>query len=246
MRPGLTALCLSFAVVTSLAAADRKVGIVTTVAGVPGVAGFADGPATVATFNRPTWIDLARIDRYGIRSGDIFVVDRVNKVIRRISANAVSTYNVVQRPFVVPTPVSFDFSGPFGGGIVVEPANSGCGGSEYDSGMFVASSGSEQIVMVAMTGGLAARDDVSPLIGQANVPGSADGLAGNAYPDRGTEAQFQTPTGLALSRDYAETFPFGKRRVYVADTGNHTIRQIRFGSSFEGCPQTSMVETIAG
>ncbi|MGZ7039623.1 MAG: NHL repeat-containing protein, partial [Thermoanaerobaculia bacterium] len=38
----------------------------------------------------------------------------------------------------------------------------------------------------------------------------------------------------------------GERKLFVADTGNHTIRRIGFGYSGEGCPQTSVVDTLAG
>lgn len=51
-------------------------------------------------------------------------------------------------------------------------------------------------------------------------PGLAD--------DRGQDAGFNTPQGMAMVRDV----------VYVADTGNHAIRRIR--------PHTGEVETVAG
>src|SRR5258708_27972650 len=91
MRASIGVICLLVVVIPAFAA-DRPVGVVTTVAGVPGVAGFTDGPAAVSTFNRPTWVDVARIDGWAVRSGDIFVVDRGNQTIRRIPAPGVSTY----------------------------------------------------------------------------------------------------------------------------------------------------------
>ncbi len=234
----------------SALAADKTIAVVSTVAGVPGLAGFQNGPAASATFNRPTWIDIARNGRYSPSwpaAGDIFVVDRLNESIRLISAKGVSTYNVVPALTDIPggNPINWDFGGPLGGGIVTEPLNSGCGSSQYDSGMFVASSGAHQIVLVSMVGVLGARDDVSPFIGIGNTPGSIDGRAG---PSNGNNpvAQFRTPGGLALSWDYGDSFPYDKRRLYIADTGNHTIRQIRFGSSAENCPQARTVETTAG
>ena len=242
MRASIGVICLLLVVAPAFAA-DRPVGVVTTVAGVPGLAGFTDGPVAVATFNRPTWVDVAPVSGSPARPGDIFVVDRGNQSIRRISATGVSTYQVAYLDR--PSYVAFDFGGPLGGGIVMEPPHSGCGSGQYDSGMFVSSSGSEQLVLVSMAGSVAARDDVSPLIGLANTPGSVDGTAGYAY-SKANEAQFRTPTGLARSWVYADPFPFATRRLYIADTGNHTIRQIRFTGSFEGCPQTRVVETIAG
>jgi hypothetical protein len=242
MRTSVSVACLLF-IAAAASAADRTVGSVTTVAGVPGLAGFTDGPASVATFNKPTWVDVAPASGSPSHPGDIFVVDRGNQSIRRISATGVSTYQVAY--LNQPSYVTFDFGGPLGGGIVMEPSHSGCGSGQYDSGMFISSSGSEQLLLVSMAGTLASRDDVSPLIGLANEPGSADGTAGYAY-SKANEAQFRTPTGLARSWIYADPFPFATRRLYIADTGNHTIRQIRFTGSFEGCPQTRVVETIAG
>jgi hypothetical protein len=242
MRTSIGVVCFLL-IVTSAFAADRIVGSVTTVAGISGVTGFTDGPLAVATFNKPTWVDIAPASGSLAHPGDIFVVDRGNQSIRRISATSVSTYRVGY--LNQPSYVTFDFGGPLGGGIVVEPPHSGCGSGQYDSGMFVSSSGSEQLLLVSMAGTLAARDDVSPLIGRANEPGSKDGTAGYAY-SSANEAQFRTPTGLARSWIYADPFPFSMRRLYIADTGNHTIRQIRFTGSFEGCPQTRVVETIAG
>jgi sugar lactone lactonase YvrE len=242
MRTSISVICVLLIAVAA-SAADRVVGSVTTVAGVPGLAGFSDGPLAVATFNRPTWVDVTLPSGSPVHPGDIVVVDRGNQSIRRISATAVSTYRVAY--LNQPSYVAFDFGGPLGGGIVVEPPHSGCGSGQYDSGFFVSSSGSEQLMLVSMAGTLAARDDVFPLIGRANEPGSRDGTAGYAYSNL-NEAQFRTPTGLARSWIYADPFPFSTRRLYVADTGNHTIRQIRFTGSFEGCPQTRVVETIAG
>ncbi len=65
-----------------------------------------------------------------------------------------------------------------------------------------------------------ASGSVSTLAGQAGVAGSADGV--------GTSAQFNSPTGL--SRDQAGN-------VYIADTGNHTLRKVT---------PTGIVTTIAG
>jgi len=61
---------------------------------------------------------------------------------------------------------------------------------------------------------------VSTLAGAQGISGSADG--------QGTQAQFNTPEGLAVDA-------FGN--VFVADTGNHTIRMIR---------PSGAVETISG
>ncbi len=210
---------------------------VSTLAGVPGEAGLQDGPLAQAKFNRPTWLDVARttIPKTYLDDGDIYVVDRANHVLRKISNGAVSTY-AIRQSLVNSTPFLFDFGGPFGGGIVIEPPEGGCGGSEYDRGMFVAASGLQQLVLVSFVGTLGNRDG-QQILGTAKVPGSRDG--------GDLTAQFNTPTGLARSPVYDRT-RIESRALYVADTGNHTIRRIRFLLSFEACPQARSIETLAG
>jgi hypothetical protein len=208
--------------------------VVVTVAGT-GTPGFIDGPATAAEFNKPTWIDIVPDDRPAAgEEGDIYVIDRVNQAIRKISFGNVSTYHVA-RAYYDPTPLALNFDGPFGGGIVMETANGGCGNGPYDRGFFVSLTGAEQIALVSFDGSLAARDDVSPLIGVENGAGAVNG--------GGSVARFNGPTGLARSWVYGD---YMHRFIYVADTGNNLIRRIRFGLSFEGCPQPRVVETLAG
>ena len=60
-------------------------GVVSTVAGSPGVSGSADGTGASARFNGPQGIAIDN-------GGNIFVTDRLNRTVRRIStANVVST-----------------------------------------------------------------------------------------------------------------------------------------------------------
>src|SRR5689334_4063356 len=92
---------------------------VTTVAGTPGVAGAQDGPASVATFQRPTWIDIVKESdsNDGSALDDLFVIDRANQKIRKISMGNVTTAKILD---FSRQPVPFDFGGPFGGGILIE------------------------------------------------------------------------------------------------------------------------------
>jgi DNA-binding beta-propeller fold protein YncE len=84
----------------------------------------------------------------------------------------------------------------------------------------------------------AARDDSSPLIGTGS-PGAADGNQ--------CCAQFDNPGDIALSWGYVGSgYTTLTDRLYIADTGNHTIRRIRFRQSFEACPQPYFIETEAG
>src|SRR5438876_5146970 len=88
---------------TSLANAAEPLRVVTTIAGTPGVPGFQDGPAAVAMFNKPTWLDIVTSTRtsdysYKIELGDIFVVDRQNNALRKISRRTVYT-EIVRRNY---------------------------------------------------------------------------------------------------------------------------------------------------
>jgi hypothetical protein len=211
---------------------------VSTMAGTPGLAGSHDDDVHRATLNRPTWLDIVAEDEghggAGTK-GDIYVVDRVNQVIRRISGGRVSTLHPLVGFFGRPLPPP-DFGGPLGGGILIEPADAGCGGSQYDRGIWIAASGSQQIPLISFDGELANRD-AAPLIG-SGVAGAVDG----EY----FRAQFHTPTGLARSRFYPNGDAVTQRALYIADTDNHTVRRVRFGLSPEACPVPWIVETLAG
>jgi hypothetical protein len=223
-------------------AADPRVPyVVSTLAGTPGEGGLQDGSAAAAKFNRPTWLDVvAHAALYeAVDDGDIYVVDRANQLLRKISHGTVSTYRVTDGySLYIPSgnPFPFDFGGPFGGGVLIEPPGGGCGGNDYDRGMFVASSGGEQIALVSFQGILANRDG-HDVLGTYQTAGMLDGTR--------YQALFNTPTGLARSRTYNWS-NLSERKLFVADTGNHTIRRIGFSYSPEACPQTSMVDTFAG
>ncbi len=228
----------AFAAVMLVAVAmSAQPRFVTTVAGTPGVAGAQDGPASVATFQRPTWIDVVKeSDVYdGSAVDDLYVIDRANQKIRKVSMGNVTTARILD---FSREPVPFDFGGPFGGGILIEPPAAGCGYGIYDRGIFVVGSGAEQISLIAMRGdAYANRDDISPVIG-SGVTGSADGTS--------TQAQFHTPTGIARSWVYPNFDSVRQRHVYIADTGNHTIRRVSYFLSFEACPQHRVIDTLAG
>src|SRR5258706_2763295 len=132
------------------AAHPRLPYVVSTLAGTAGEAGLQNGSAATAKFNRPTWLDVvAHAAPYeAVDNGDIYVVDRANHVLRKISHGTVSTYAVSDGySLYIPSgnPFPFDFGGPFGGGVLIEPPGGGCGSHEYDLGMFVASIGGQPL-----------------------------------------------------------------------------------------------------
>jgi sugar lactone lactonase YvrE len=223
-------LILAMAVSTaSTRAAELRVA---TVAGVFGVAGSRDGVPGVGTFDHPTWLGFDK------ESGALYVVDRNNKLVRRIDSGAINS--VVVKVGLGGSPIaSFDFGGPFGGGIAVEPAGAGCGAGAFDYGFYLSASAEDRVVLIATKFAVLADRDFAPKIGVPDTPGDRDGDA--------ALAQFRTPTAIALSWGYQGTFQsVASDRVYIADTGNHTIRQVRMFSSAEQCPGPGLVETLAG
>jgi hypothetical protein len=225
-----------FAVLVLLLSLSLSAQTVSTVAG-SGAAGLVDGRAQVAQFNRPTWLD------YDALKDAIYVIDRANHQIRKIQNGDVSTLKVV-KSFGADLPLAeFNFGGPFGGGIAVEPPLSGCGSGVWDSGFFVASSAENQLKFVVDSGSgfsaYAQRDDSSPVIG-TGTPGAVDGLQ--------PLASFNNPGDVALSWEYRPGYYDATKRgaIYIADTGNNVIRRIRFRISFEFCPQPYYVDTLAG
>ncbi len=209
---------------------------VSTVAGSLGIAGLRDGRADEAQFNRPTWLDV------DAGSGAVYVVDRANQRLRKVLNGGVTTLDV-RSPWWSnpPSPVNFDFGGPYGGGIAIEPVTAGCGAGTYGPGMFISSSAHHQLDFIADTGyvvSYADRDDSYPVIG-AGIPGAIDG-------DQ-LHSRFNNPGDVALSWNYVGRGSTSQTdALYIADTGNHTIRRIRYRMSFEACPQPYFIGTLAG
>ena len=214
-----TALVLSsFLIVASLVAQQ---GTVTTIAGVPGEGGNRDGEPRVATFNKPTWLDVAR---GGAEDGQIFVVDRVNGVIRRIQNSRVSTMRIAANYWEQNAPLyPFDFGGPLGGGIVIEPAGGGCGAGPWDRGFFVSSSGTKRVALVSPGGTLADRDGAAVVV----IPGIPNGVA----------RSWNYPGGIS---------DLSARALYIADPESHLIWRVGFTLSLEACPQPRPPEVFAG
>ncbi len=169
--------------------AIRKItaaGVVTTLAGTPGVSGTNDAASgAAASFNFP----------YGVAvdtNGNVYVADTLNHTIRQISpSGAVTT-----------------LAGLAGNVGSSDGTNSGarfsypCGVAVDGSGnVYVADTGNHTIRLVSPTG------VVTTLAGSPGNPGLTNGT--------GSAAQFNSPLGVAVDSN---------GNVYVADTGNNTIR----------------------
>jgi len=173
-------------------------GTVSTLAGTPGGAGFADGVGNAARFNQPYAIAVDF-------QGNVYVADTYNYVVRKITpAGVVST--LAGRPGM---PGSIDgaagaalFQGLYG--IAVDGAGT----------VYVTDAWNNTVRSISPGGA------VSTIAGSVGVAGSADGV--------GPAARFAFPWGIAVD---------GSGNVYVADSGNNTIRKITSGRA---------VSTIAG
>ena len=228
--------------------------VVTTFAGSNGVSGSTNGSTgTSARFSSPSGVVVDS-------SGNIFIGDSANGTVRRItSAGAVTTFvgtagsqgstdgtgagAMFYRPagiardannnLYVADPVANTIRKITTGGVVttlagysaVVGANDNTGslaGFRGPSGVVADSSGN---LFIADTGNHTIRK-VTP----AGVVTTFAGLAGTAGSTNatGTSARFNSPNGLAID---------SSNNIYVADTGNHTIRKVTSGG---------VVTTVAG
>ncbi|MBI5684382.1 MAG: hypothetical protein HZC54_04820, partial [Verrucomicrobia bacterium] len=168
----------------------RKVtagGVVTTLAGSAGIAGYADGTGGSALFNYP----------YGVAvdgAGNVFVADSNNHAVRKVTPAGVVTTLAGRGGnggYADGTGSAALFYYPYG--VAVNGAGN----------VYVADSGNHTIRKVTAAGA------VTTLVGSAGIPGSADGASGAAL--------FSYPNGVTVD---------GAGNVYVADSGNHTVRSV--------------------
>ena len=201
--------------------------VVSTIAGVPGVTGHLDGAANVALFNKPTHITI------DYANGDVYVTDRLNGAVRKVSGGAVSTYDPVAAD-------TFDFGGPINGGIVIEPPGQYSQSAFYGRGLFIASSGDHVVEQRDIYGAPFVHDVA--FVGERDVPGFYNGPVPTAEP----KPTFNTPTVLAIDRrHYATCCSFQPRYIYIADTGNGAIRKLTREINFEGEYYATRIDTVA-
>ena len=174
-----------------------------------------------AGFNRPTWIDVDPA------TGDIWFVNRGDSALVRIHDGVVTSINGLKTHYITNPMVTFNFGGPFGGGIAIEPANAGCGGGEYAQGFYFSNTGANQVVLGAFNYG-------SPVIANRDMIAILNG-------------PFTSPTGIALSWGYHGDYdaPEDHDAVYIADTATGAVRRIRFVLSFEACPMPIVDDIFA-
>jgi sugar lactone lactonase YvrE len=162
-------------------------GAVSIFAGAVGNAGSADGTGSAARFNQPGGLALDA-------SGNLFVADTGNALIRKITSTGVVTTlagDATARGNVDGNGSAARFNHPVG--LAIDSAGI----------LYVADTFTDTVRKITPGGA------VSTLAGTNALTGSADGS--------GAAARFNNPSGVAVDANGA---------VFVADTGNNTIRKI--------------------
>ena len=178
-------------------------GIVSTVAGIPGISGHSDGDISQALFNGPMGI---AVDIYG----RIFVADTGNHLIRMIYDGYVTT---LAGSLIFPYEIDFEITY-----YVNEWDNVPLGGfmdGQGDAAMFNLPQG-----LAIWQDTLIVADSGNHRIRAISPGGLVFTLAGNGYPGHedgpAVASAFHLPEGLSVWGD----------TLYVADTGNNVIRMI--------------------
>ena len=172
-----------------------------TLAGSAGNPGFVPDRGSYARFKEPSGMAVDG-------AGNVYVADRANHAIRKITGSGEATIlagtgmhgtadgNGATAQFHYPRGIAVDGTG----------------------NLYVADTENHTIRKITFNS--SGWPEVGTLAGTAESPGSTDGTGG--------DARFESPAGVAVD---------GAGNLYVADTGNHTIRKITSGGA---------VTTLAG
>lgn len=185
----------------------RKVtpeGIVTTIAGVAGLAGGKDStaasgtnPAVQATFNGPSGIAIDS-------TGKLYVADQFNHTIRLVTTAGVVT------TIAGSTRAKGSKDGTGTSALFNQPTSI----ARISDNVYCVADSQNNLVRKVTAAGV-----VTTIAGKAPLAGKLDGT-GNA-------ARFRIPTGVAVSGAATGTAAAsGTETIFVTDQGNHTIRAI--------------------
>ncbi|MDB5137825.1 MAG: hypothetical protein JWP37_4428, partial [Mucilaginibacter sp.] len=212
--------------------------VVTTFAGMAGIAGSANGVDTLAAFNKPFGVAVDA-------TGNVYVADAGNNIIRAITpAGLVSTFagtgiagagnGTDTATFNSPLSVAVDGSGnlyvaDYGNnlirkitpaGLVSTLAGSGATGADNGNGP-TATFNLPESVAVDAAGNVYVADNGNNLIRKITPAGMVTTLAGSGAVGNangtGNAASFNSPFGIAVDAG---------GNVYVADAGNNLVRKI--------------------
>lgn len=176
-------------VAESASATVRKItpqGVVTTLAGAAGTLGYADGSGGAARFNGPSRLESDA-------NGKLYVTDSGNSAIRSITpSGAVAT-----------VAGSGTCGSNDGNGSIAQFCNPKGIALDRAGNLWVADTGNHTVRRIDSAG------RVTTVAGAAGVCGSADG--------RGDAARFCSPQDVVVDQ---------WDNVYIADTGNSTVRMI--------------------
>jgi len=178
-----------------------------TIAGLAPNQGDADGTGTNISFTRPAGVSLDL-------GGSVYVADTANNTLRQLTLTggnwASSTIAGLARVtgHTDGTGSAARFNRPYGLAV------------DINTNIFVADSDNNTIRQLTLSGG---NWTSATIAGTALISGSQDGS--------GAAIQFKTPYGIAVDTN---------DNVYVADTGNHTIRLLTYSGG------TWSSTTIAG
>lgn len=228
--------------------------IITLLAG-SGIAGFQNGTAATARFNSPGG---AVVDP----SGNMYVADTANNVIRMIdSSGNVTTFSGTGIAGLIDGPnISAQFTGPIGiardssgnlyvadsgnnairkisDGQVTTIAGSSQGTAGFSDGpnalfnnpMGIAVDAQGNIYVADTGNNRIRRIDIDPITGLSTVTSIAGGPTAGSTDGTDSTALFNAPQGIAID---------SSGNLYIADTGNNTIRTINI--------LTGEVTTLAG
>jgi sugar lactone lactonase YvrE len=209
-------------------------GSVTTFAGQPGDFGEGNGNLSVATFFNPGTLAIDS-------SGSLYISDTGNGVVRKIAGGTVSTVAMTSPGPLPEGYICGRLCGPYG--IAVDSSGIYVSDFARDKVFLITPSGTLQTVAgsyndpsgLAITpdGTLYVSDGVNSVIREVSPSGAFSTFAG-ALPSNGSadgpaaQARFSFPVGIV--RD-------SHGNLFIADTGNFTIREISPGgtvSTFAG------------
>lgn len=228
-------------------------GIVSTIAGIPGVVGSNDGGAGVATFNYPQGVAVNN-------NGDVYVTDTGNHTIRRIDSNGnvITLAGQAGQPgaadgsgaaarFVSPVGITLDAAGDLyvtntrdhtirkvtQAGVVSTVAGTFARGGSADGSGVAAQFNFPSGITHDANGMVYVSDTQNNTIRRITPAGVVSTIAGQASPSglvdgSGSAARFFLPWGLASD---------SAGNLYLTDSGANVVRKIS---------PTGVVSTLAG